>query len=266
MASGCGVCHWPCGYRRYTARTEGNMGDNSVRCIVKWRLCVITLLLCVLCWLFLLNTKTSSNGLLVKENYWYQVYKGIFKSQCRPNKGVFHFILRSTSTSCMMEISILINKTDLICLAKNLILVMANQSNFIVIQQFLCWIWLSTIYLFVFQLSFVWVLQNSFETKIFFHITLISKINLYLKRYLNKLFLDLLKVHKYGLSWMKSLNCSYYVESISRYILKGLHKLWDKLKKQFQSVLGYILKTRWIQKCLSAMLPKRICLSHFGGT
>lgn len=70
---------------------------------------------------------------------------------------------------------------------------MANQSNFIVFQQFLCWTLLSTIYLFVFQLLFVCVLQNSFETKIFFHITLISKIKLYLKRYLNKLFLDLQK-------------------------------------------------------------------------
>lgn len=92
-----------------------------------------------------------------------------------------------------MEISILINKTDLIRLAKNLIFVMLNQSNFIVIQQFLCWILLSTIYLCVVHLLFVWVLQNSFETNNFFHMTLISKIKLYLKRYLNKLFLDLQK-------------------------------------------------------------------------
>lgn len=96
------------------------------------------------------------------------MYKGIFKSQCRPNKGVFHYIPSTTSTSCKMEISILINKTDRICLAKDLILVMANQSNFIVIQQFICWILLSTIYLFVFQLLFVWVLKNSFEIKFSF--------------------------------------------------------------------------------------------------
>lgn len=131
-------------------------------------ICVITLLLYVLCWLFLLNTRTSSNGLLLKKNYCYQVYKGIFKSQCLPNKGVFHYIPSSTSTSCIMEISILIIKTNRIRLAKNLILVMANQSNFIVIEQFICWILLSTIYLFVFQLLFVWVLQNSFEIKFSF--------------------------------------------------------------------------------------------------
>lgn len=129
------------------------------------------------------------------------MYKGIFKSQCRRNKDVFHFIPSSTNTSCKMEISILINRTDLIRLAKNLILVMANQSNFVAILKFFCWILLSTIYSFVFQLLFVWVLQNSFETKIFFHITLISKIKLYLKRYLNKIksFLISKKVHKYGL-------------------------------------------------------------------